>query len=52
MLEGAISRISGPVIVARKMKGSKMYDVVKVGDEELRGEVIRLEGDQAVIQLV
>jgi V/A-type H+-transporting ATPase subunit A len=51
MIEGAISRISGPVIVARKMRGSKMYDVVKVGNEELRGEVIRLEGDRAVIQL-
>ncbi len=51
MLEGVISRISGPVIMARGMKGSKMYDVVKVGEEELRGEVIRLEGDRAVIQL-
>jgi V/A-type H+-transporting ATPase subunit A len=51
MLEGMISRISGPVIVARKMRGSKMYDVVKVGDDELRGEVIRLEGDGAVVQL-
>jgi V/A-type H+-transporting ATPase subunit A len=51
MIEGAISRISGPVIIARKMRGSKMYDVVKVGDEELRGEVIRLEDDRAIIQL-
>ncbi len=51
MLEGMISRISGPVIMARRMRGSKMYDVVKVGDDELRGEVIRLEGDGAVIQL-
>src|SRR5512146_2984387 len=51
MLEGMISRISGPVIMARRIRGSKMYDVVKVGDDELRGEVIRLEGDGAVIQL-
>ncbi len=51
MIQGVISRISGPVILARKMQGSKMYDVVKVGDEELRGEIIRLEGDEAVIQV-
>jgi V/A-type H+-transporting ATPase subunit A len=51
MLEGEISRISGPVIVARNMMGSKMYDVVVVGCGELRGEIIRLESDRAVIQL-
>ncbi len=51
MLVGTISKVSGPVIVAKKMRGSKMYDVVAVGDEALRGEVIRLEGDEAVVQL-
>jgi len=51
MIEGVISRVSGPVIIARGMKGSKMYDVVKVGEEALRGEIIRLEGDEAVIQV-
>ncbi len=51
MKTGTISRISGPVIIARGMKGSKMYDVVKVGTEALRGEIIRLEGDEAVIQV-
>ena len=51
MKTGTISRISGPVIIARGMKGSKMYDVVKVGIEALRGEIIRLEGDEAVIQV-
>ncbi|MFA5222126.1 MAG: V-type ATP synthase subunit A, partial [Methanoregula sp.] len=51
MITGTIARISGPVIIARDMKGSKMYDVVKVGDEALRGEIIRLEGDDAVIQV-
>ena len=51
MITGTISRISGPVIIARGMKGSKMYDVVKVGTEALRGEIIRLEGDEAVIQV-
>ena len=51
MISGTISRISGPVIIARGMTGSKMYDVVKVGDETLRGEIIRLEGNEAVIQV-
>jgi len=51
MLEGSISRISGPVVYARKMRGSKLYDVVKVGEEQLNGEIIRLEGDEAVIQV-
>lgn len=51
MITGKISRISGPVIVARGMKGSKMYDVVHVGDEALRGEIIRLDGDEAVVQV-
>ena len=51
MITGTILRISGPVIIARGMTGSKMYDVVKVGDEALRGEIIRLEGTEAVIQV-
>ncbi len=51
MKEGKISRISGPVVLARGMRGSKMYDVVKVGAEELNGEIIRLDGDAAVVQV-
>jgi V/A-type H+-transporting ATPase subunit A len=51
MITGTIVRISGPVIIARGMKGSRMYDVVKVGDEALRGEIIRLEGEEAVLQV-
>lgn len=51
MIEGKISRISGPVVLSEQMKGSKMYDVVKVGAEELNGEIIRLEGDRAVVQV-
>jgi len=33
------------------MRGSRMYDVVKVGPEELNGEIIRLDGDFAVVQV-
>ena len=48
--EGKIARISGPVIEADGMRGAKMYYVVKVGDENLIGEIIRLEEDNAIIQ--
>lgn len=51
MIKGLISRISGPVVIAEQMLGSKMYDVVKVGEFALPGEIIRLEQDQAVIQV-
>jgi len=51
VIEGDISRISGPVVLADHMRGSKMYDVVKVGSEELNGEIIRLDGDLAVVQV-
>jgi V/A-type H+-transporting ATPase subunit A len=51
MIEGSISRISGPVVLADGLRGSRMYDVVKVGKQELNGEVIRLEGERAVIQV-
>jgi len=51
MIEGIISRISGPVVLADRMRGSKMYDVVKVGSEELNGEIIRLDRDLAVVQV-
>jgi V/A-type H+-transporting ATPase subunit A len=51
MIEGKISRISGPVVLAEQMKGSKMYEVVQVGKEQLNGEIIRLDRDVAVIQV-
>jgi V/A-type H+-transporting ATPase subunit A len=51
MAEGKIIKIAGPVIVAEGMKGSQMYEVVKVGEEGLIGEIIELEGDKATIQV-
>ena len=48
--EGKIYRISGPVVTAIGMEAS-MYDVVRVGDEGLMGEVIELHGEKAVIQV-
>ena len=51
MQEGRIVRISGPVVEAKNMRGAKMYDVVRVGDERLIGEIIRLNEDVATIQV-
>jgi len=51
MIEGGIIKITGPVVVADGMRGSRMYDVVRVGELGLIGEVIRVEKDEAVIQV-
>lgn len=48
---GKIVKIAGPVVVANDMKGSKMYDVVRVGKEKLIGEIIQLKDDKATIQV-
>ena len=50
-IKGKIVRISGPVIEADHMRGAKMYDVVRVGKENLIGEIIRLNEDTATIQV-
>jgi len=39
------------VVTAEKMAGSAMYELVRVGHAELVGEIIRLEGDMATIQV-
>ena len=49
--KGRIIRISGPVIEADGMRGAKMYDVVRVGEENLIGEIIRLNKEVATIQV-
>ncbi len=49
--KGRIIRISGPVIEADGMRGAKMYDVVRVGEESLIGEIIRLNEDNAIVQV-
>ncbi len=48
---GKIIRVAGPVVVANEMKGSEMYEVVRVGEEGLIGEIIALNGDLATIQV-
>ncbi len=51
MREGKIIKISGPVVVASGLAGVEMYELVRVGDDGLIGEVIELEEDKATIQV-
>lgn len=48
---GSIFSVSGPVVVAENMVGTAMYELVKVGHDNLVGEVIRIESDKATIQV-
>lgn len=50
-MQGSIIRVAGPVVVAENLAGSQMYEVMRVGALGLIGEVIRLEGDRATIQV-
>ena len=51
IIEGKIIKIAGPVIIADGMRGTQMHEMVKVGDDQLIGEIIELEGDTATIQV-
>jgi len=48
---GKIEKISGPLVIAGDMLGANMYDVARVGEAKLIGEVIQLRGDKAIIQV-
>ncbi|ADE56940.1 MULTISPECIES: V-type ATP synthase subunit A [Aminobacterium] len=50
VIRGTIEKISGPLVVAKGMYGASMYDVVRVGNIGLVGEIIELKGDLASIQ--
>jgi len=49
--KGKIVKVAGPVVVAEGMRGARMYDVVRVGDLSLIGEIVELHGDTASIQV-
>ncbi|MDE1842646.1 MAG: V-type ATP synthase subunit A [Thaumarchaeota archaeon] len=51
MVDGIISRVSGPVVIASGLEGAQMFDVVRIGDMGLVGEIIRLEGNKATVQV-
>ncbi|MCL5790155.1 MAG: V-type ATP synthase subunit A, partial [Candidatus Thermoplasmatota archaeon] len=48
---GKILRIAGPVVIAEEIENAKMYDVVRVGQLGLLGEIIGMEGGKATIQV-
>mmetsp|Transcript_28265 Transcript_28265/g.91127 ORF Transcript_28265/g.91127 Transcript_28265/m.91127 type:complete len:620 (+) Transcript_28265:81-1940(+) len=48
---GYIHRVSGPLVIAEKMSGAAMYELVRVGYTKLVGEIIKLEGDTASLQV-
>ncbi len=48
---GKVERVAGPVIVAAGMLGSQMYEVVRVGDQGLIGEIIKIENEKATVQV-
>ncbi|MCD7729726.1 MAG: V-type ATP synthase subunit A, partial [Clostridia bacterium] len=50
-MAGKTIKVSGPLIIADNMADSKMYDVVRVSDKGLIGEIIELRGDKASIQV-
>lgn len=50
-MKGCIYRVSGPLVIAEGMKGTRVYEVVEVGEERLIGEIIGVEGDRAIIQV-
>jgi V/A-type H+-transporting ATPase subunit A len=49
--QGRIIKVAGPVVVAENMTGARMYDVVRVGQLSLIGEIVELHGDLASIQV-
>ncbi len=48
---GKVARVAGPVIIAEGMLGSQMYEVVRVASQGLIGEIIRIEGERATVQV-
>ena len=48
---GEITKVAGPLVVARGLPAPKMYDLVRVGEQRLMGEVIEIRRDAASIQV-
>ncbi|KAM9977903.1 hypothetical protein ACTFIR_011780 [Dictyostelium discoideum] len=49
--QGFVLSVSGPVVIANQLAGAAMYELVRVGHNQLVGEIIRLEEDTATIQV-
>ncbi len=51
MSTGIIKKVAGPLVIAGGMRNANMYDVVRVSNERLIGEIIEIHGDEASIQV-
>jgi V/A-type H+-transporting ATPase subunit A len=51
VIEGRVKRIAGPIIHASGLGAAGLFDVVEVGENRIIGEIVRLEGDDAIIQV-
>ena len=51
MKEGVITKVSGPLVVARELAGTNIYDMVRVGEQRLLGEVVEIRSEEYSIQV-
>lgn len=51
VVEGKILKVSGPLVIAEGMRNANMFDVVRVGEKRLIGEIIEMHGDRASIEV-
>ena len=51
MSTGTIKKVAGPLVIAEGMRDANMFDVVRVSDQRLIGEIIEMHGDEASIQV-
>ena len=51
MSKGTIKKVAGPLVIASGMRDANMFDVVRVSEERLIGEIIEMHGDDASIQV-
>ena len=51
MSRGTIKNIAGPLVIASGMRDANMFDVVRVSNQRLIGEIIEMHGDEASIQV-
>ena len=51
MTTGTITKVAGPLVIAEGMREANMFDVVRLSDKRLIGEIIEMHGDRASIQV-
>ncbi len=51
MSRGTIKKVAGPLVIAEGMRDANMYDVVRVSEQRLIGEIIEMHGDEASVQV-